>query len=475
MTRLIHALALILALPLVAWSQAGDGPAVWSGTVELPDGTQLEFSVALQQDSGTITIPLQEVQDLPLSDVLVTDRELRFSLASAGAVWEMTLADDGQSATGLLKQGALLRTTMHRLAPGEVARKEIRRPQEPAPPFPYETSEVSFANALAGVTLAGTLSLPRGNGPFPCVVLVTGTGPQDRDEALLGHRPFLVLADHLTRHGVAVLRYDDRGVGESTGAFATATTEDFAQDTLAALAFLKTRADVDAGKLGIVGHSEGGLIAPICAARSKDVAFLVLLAGTGMRGAELLPLQGKLISLAAGTPVVDAELQARESAEIYALMVAGRSDAELKAGIRAAVIRQLSVAPETKGMPPDELQSYADQIVMEQAEELLGPWARQFVVMDPCENLRKVTCPVLAVNGEKDLQVPPKENLSRIEQALADGGNKDVTILEIPGLNHLFQTCSTGSPAEYGEIEETFSPAALDAVTSWIRKRCGLD
>ncbi|MBC7772660.1 MAG: alpha/beta fold hydrolase, partial [Pyrinomonadaceae bacterium] len=432
------------AMPLLSRAQPLDEPVVWVGAVELPGGMKLEFSVALKKDAGTISIPMQGAKDLPLSDVSVTEKELKFSIKMAGAAWEMSVAEDGKTATGVLKQGGEFKTTLKRLAAGESAVKELKRPQEPKGPFPYETVEVSFENKAAGLTLGGTLSMPKeGKRPYPCVVMVTGSGPQDRDESLMGHRPFLVVADHFTRHGIAVLRYDDRGVGKSTGRFEGATTDEFAEDALAGIEFLKTRNEVDAKRIGIVGHSEGGLIAPICAARSKDVAFIVLLAGTGMSGAELLPIQSKLISMAMGTPADEAELQARESAEIFAIVVSGKSDAEVKDMIRVATIRQLQSDAKTKDLPEDKLNEKADQIVKEGAAQLLAPWFKRFLEMDPRENLKKVTCPVLAVNGEKDLQVPPRENLSRIEKALKDAGNKDVTIMEFPGLNHLFQTCKT--------------------------------
>jgi len=364
---------------------------------------------------------------------------------------------------------------MKRLAAGETAAKELKRPQEPKPPFPYESVEVTFENKAANATLAGTLTLPKGSGPFPCVVLVTGSGPQDRDEALLGHRPFLVLSDYLTRHGLAVLRYDDRGVAKSTGKFATATSDDFADDALAGLEFLKTRKEIDAKKIGIAGHSEGGLIAPMCAAKSKDVAFIVLLAGTGIRGAELLPIQSKLIAVASGTPEAEAERQAKESSAIFAMMVAGKSDSEVKEAIRVAVLKQLALEPETKDLPEAERKKKADQLVEEQSGELFSSWFRRFLVLDPRESLKKVTCPVLAVNGEKDLQVPSLVNLPQIEKTLRDSGNKDVMIIEFAGLNHLFQTCKTGSPTEYPQIEETFAPVALEGVTDWIRKHTGLE
>ena len=476
--RFLLGLILAIAVPLAPQARAGSGdpPVTWTGTVDLPDSMKLEFSVELSKDSGTITIPLQHAKDIPLDGVSVTAKELRFGVSSSGAAWELAVAEDGKSATGVLKQGgAEFKTTMRRLAAGEAVVKDLVRPQEPKPPFPYATTEVAFENPAAKATLAGTLSAPNGDGPFPCVVMVTGSGPQDRDEALLGHRPFLVIAEHLTRHGIAVLRYDDRGTAKSTGTFVTATSDDFAEDALAAVEFLKTRKEIDAKRIGILGHSEGGLIAPICAAKSKEVAFIVLLAGTGLSGAELMPIQMRLVSAALGAPAAEAELQGKDGAEIFALMLAGKSDAEVKERIRLAVARAYEADPDTKDLAPDAKQKKIDQAVEMQSAELLGVWFRRFLAMDPRENLRKVTCPVLAVNGALDLQVPAKENLPRIEKALKDGGNKDVTIVEFPGLNHLFQTCKTGAPTEYGASEETISPVVLETVTSWIRKRTRLD
>jgi pimeloyl-ACP methyl ester carboxylesterase len=475
MIRPMLAILLSWSMSTFAPARAIEEPVAWSGVVELPDGQKLEFSVELTKDSGTITIPVQRAKDVPLTDVAVTDKEMKFGIRSAGATWEMKVAADGQTAVGALKQGGEFKTTMKRLAAGAAPLKELNRPQEAKPPFPYDALEVRFENRPSHVTLAGTLSVPKGEGPFPCVVMVTGSGPQDRDEALMGHRPFFVIADYLTRHGIAVLRYDDRGTAKSTGTFAMATSDDFAEDAFAAVEFLKLRKEVDPKKIGIIGHSEGGIIAPMCAAKSKDVAFIVMLAGTGMTGAELLPLQSKLIGMAAGVPAAEAEIQAQEAAKLYAMIIAGKSDAELKEGIRATALRQLKVAPEAKDLSEEALKKKADEIVAEQSGAVLSPWFKRFVGLDPRDYLKRVTCPVLAVNGEKDLQVPPKENLPRIEKTLKDAGNKDVTIIEFPGLNHLFQTCKTGSPTEYGEIEETFSPTALEAVTSWIRKRTGLD
>ncbi|MGE3108749.1 MAG: alpha/beta hydrolase family protein [Phycisphaerales bacterium] len=475
MLRHIAGFLLALLTAVTALAQTDDKPANWSGSVELPGGMKLDFSVSLTPSGGTISIPMQGVKDLPLSDVQVTPKQLKFGIKQAGAAWELQVADDGQSAQGVLKQGGEFKTTMKRLAEGESAVKELNRPQEPKAPFPYDAHEVTFENQADGISLAGTLTIPRGDGPFPCVVLVSGSGPQNRDELLLGHKPFLVLADHLTRHGIAVLRFDDRGVAQSQGVFLTATTDDFARDALAAVKFLAARSEINPHQIGIAGHSEGGIVAPMCAALSKDVAFIVLLAGTGMMGADLLPIQSRLISVATGTDEALAQAQAKESAAILKMVVAGAERGDVERAIREAAIREFKAAPETKDLPDDELTAKADAVVQQQSAALFTPWFKRFLTLDPRDYLRKVSCPVLAINGTLDLQVPPKDNLPLIEAALKQGGNTDVTIVELPHLNHLFQTCKTGSPTEYSEIEETFSPVALETVTNWIRKHTGLD
>ena len=473
---LVLATLIALALPARAAIRVEE-KTVWSGMVELPGSMKLEMSVELTKDSGTISIPMQQAKDLPLSDVVVTDKSLKFAIPSAGAAWELSIADDGKTATGVLRQaGAEFKTILHRAAPGEAVRKELVRPQDPKPPLPYPTTEITFENAAAHAKLAGTLALPDDKGgPFPCVVFITGSGPQDRDEALMGHRPFLVIADYLARHGIASLRYDDRGTAKSTGTFEGATSDDFAEDALAAIASLKTRPAIDPKRIGIVGHSEGGLIAPMCAAKSKDVAFVVLLAGTGISGAELMPIQTRLVSAASGTAAAEAEVEAKTAEEIFKMVLGGKSDAEIKERIRTAALREMESKPATKDLTEAERKAKADLVADMQAKELLGPWFRRFLVLDPKEALRKTTCPVLALNGSLDLQVPPKENLPAIEKALKEGGNKDVTAIELPGLNHLFQNCKTGSPTEYGDIEETIAPKALETMTSWIRKRTRLE
>jgi len=330
---------------------------------------------------------------------------------------------------------------------------EYKRPQNPVRPLPYREEEVSYENKVQGDTLAGTLTIPPGKGPFTAVLLITGSGPQDRDESLMGHKPFLVLSDWLTRKGIEVLRVDDRGVGKSTGVFGTATTADFATDVEAGVAFLKARPEVNPKKIGLIGHSEGGIIGPMVAARNADVAFVVMLAGSAVPGDQILVEQKKLISEAGGMSKEEAEKQAVEETELLAMVVKEKGSPNLEKDLREKLAAQMK-----------------DAEVGGQVRVLTSPWFLYFLGYDPGPALRKVSCPVLALNGEKDLQVPPKQNLPVVRKALAEGGNKNYEVDELPGLNHLFQTANTGSPTEYASIEETMSPVAMEKVSSWILK-----
>jgi pimeloyl-ACP methyl ester carboxylesterase len=342
-----------------------------------------------------------------------------------------------------------------------------KRPQEPKPPYPYASEDVTYSNPAAGVTLAGTLTLPAGDGPHPVVLLISGSGPQDRDEFLMRHRPFLVLADHLTRKGIAVLRVDDRGVGKSTGTFATATTEDFATDVLAGVAYLKTRREIDPKRIGLIGHSEGGYVAPMVATRSPDVAFIVLLAGPGVPIAVLLREQARLLLEAGGADPAFIERNERAQERMFEIVRRESDPAAAAPELKAEVDALLAE------LPPE--QRDAARPSAEGSVTLVNsPWFRYLLTYDPARTLRRVKVPVLALNGELDLQVPPAQNLPAIEKALHQGENEDVETAVLPKLNHLFQTATTGSVAEYGTIEETMSSLALDKITTWILVRTKL-
>jgi pimeloyl-ACP methyl ester carboxylesterase len=323
------------------------------------------------------------------------------------------------------------------------------------------SEEVTYTNG--GVTLAGTLTLPPGDGPFPAVVLITGSGPEDRDETVFGHKPFWILADHLSRRGVAVLRSDDRGVGGSSGNVNESTTADFAEDALAGVAWLRNHPKISKGRVGILGHSEGGLAAPIAAGRSSEVAFIVLLAGPGVPGAEVLLGQGEALARAFGAapPLIAQNLDTQR--QIFAVI---KSEAD-PAQRRARIADIITSAAKAAG------QIVQDQAVAAQIARIETPWFRSFLALDPRLALRQVKVPVLALNGDLDLQVVADQNLPEIEKALKEAGNPDVTVRKLPGLNHLFQPAKSGLPSEYPTNEITLSPEVLALVSDWITARFG--
>lgn len=340
-----------------------------------------------------------------------------------------------------------------------------KRPQNPKQPLPYRQQEIQFENAADKVTLSGTLTLPEAKGKYAAAILISGSGGQDRDESLLDHKPFLVLSDHLTRAGFAVLRYDDRGIGKSSGDHASADSRDFARDAGAAIDFLKQQDEIDARKIGLIGHSEGGLIAPIVATTRDDVAFIVMLAGTGVTGREIVLNQTELIEKADGTKPEISNFNREFLLAVLDAIESGKPEDEIKVALRARF-------NELRQKLPADLQSEITGAVFETAiVPTLSPWFRFFLSYDPRPALSKVRCPVLALNGSLDLQVDPKLNLPEIRTALASSGNRDVEVVELAGLNHLFQPAKTGSPSEYRAIETTMSTDALAAVSDWLTKR----
>lgn len=352
------------------------------------------------------------------SSVVIEGKTLKMAFGVINASYEGTLSDDANTLTGKWTQGTGIDLVLKRVA----ALPRPARPQEPRPPFPYDSEDLSFAGGAVDVTLAGTLTKPKGAGKFGAVVLVSGSGPQDRNEELALHKPFLLWADTLTHAGIAVLRYDDRGTAKSTGKFKGATTADFAKDAAAAVAYLRSRQDIDPAKIVVMGHSEGGVIAPMVAANDAKLAGIVLLAGTGVTGEKVLRRQLPDINRAAG--------MSEEMATSNAKMNLEKMEANLA----------------------------------------MDPWLANFWVYDPATALKKVKCPVLALNGAMDKQVNAEVNLGAIEAALKEAGNKNVTARMLPKLNHLFQTAVTGAGQEYAKIEETVAPIALDEVTQWLKK-----
>lgn len=335
------------------------------------------------------------------------------------------------------------------------------RPQEPKGPFPYEEEEVKYSNLTADATLAGTLTLPRSEKPSPAVLLIAGSGPVDRNETVFGHKPFLVIADHLTKQGFAVLRVDKRGVGQSTGNYTISTSVDFAADVLAGIEYLKTRKEVDAEQIGLIGHSEGGLIAPMVAVKSHDVAFIVLMAGGGITGEATVYAQETLISRAMG--VTEEQISHQLDLQKQVLSVI-KNEPDLE---KAEKLLREIIAKQLANLPKEEQQTSAD-LMEAQMKRCNSKWFRYFLTYDPITSLKHLNIPVLVINGELDCQVPPKQNLPLIAKALEAAGNRNYTIIEFPKLNHFFQTCETGSILEYGKIEETIAPVVLDTLSDWI-------
>jgi fermentation-respiration switch protein FrsA (DUF1100 family) len=419
-----------------------------------------------KNDRGEFTSKLDSIDQgangIPVGVTTVSGNALHLELPNLRAKYDGTLSTDGTEINGTFTQGAAIPLNFKRVDQLET----LKRPQNPKPPFPYQAVDVSYENKAGGVTLAGTLTLPPGDGPFPAAIMITGSGPQDRDETLLGHKPFLVIADYLTRRGIAVLRLDDRGMGKSTGSSTRSTLDDFTGDVLAGASFLKGRKEIDAQHIGVIGHSEGGIVGPLAASRSGDIAFVVMLAGTGVTGEQVLYLQAELVERSVGAS--DAAIA--RNREVQKMMI---DILKTEKDEKAAAERMRAGWARIKASLTDAERKQvgdSDAAIEAQITGVNTPEMRSFITYDPAEALRRVKAPVLALNGSRDLQVPPQQNLPAIVSALAAGGNPDFTVAELPGLNHLFQECKKCSVGEYGELEETFSPRALEIMGDWLAR-----
>ena len=426
-----------------------DLDGMWLGTLKI-GGMNLRAVFKIVNTTAGLTAqtqsPDQSPNWLPVTSVTRDGDTVTLDMKAVQASFTGKLSADKQSIDGTFTQMDNSMPLVLKRVKDEAAIERVR-PQNPVKPYPYREQDVTYISA--GNTLAGTLTIPQGHGPFPAVLLIAGSGPNDRDENIMGHKPFLVLSDYLTRRGIVVLRMDKRGTHASKGNYNTATTADFADDAQAGVGYLKTLPEVDPQKIGLIGHSEGGIIGPMVAARDKDVAFLVMMAGPGVRGDEILAEQHRLIALANGEPADKVAKDNEHERQILTMAEQGADATALGKQIRTF----------SDGKTPEA------QIGME-TKTLTSPWFRYFLNYDPATALRQVRCPVLVLSGSKDLQVPPAQNLPAIRQALA--GNKHAQIDELPGLNHLFQDAKTGSPAEYGEIDETISPVVLAKIANFI-------
>lgn len=463
--RFFILLLIMLSFSVYAQQQVIDKlKGSWTGSLKIKSTElTLVLNIAVNdKDSLTVTIdsPGQGAKGLPTSRVTFRGDSLVVEAIKLGAAYKGKFDNDFITLTGTWNQSGL---SLPLILKHSDKKFELLRPQEPKPPFPYIVKDVQIPNKEANVELSGTLTIPKEGRRFPAVILITGSGPQNRDEEVFSHKPFLVLSDWLTRQGIAVLRYDDRGVAKSTGNFTSATTYDFATDASATVDFLKTQPSIDTSKIGVVGHSEGGMIAPMVASGREDIDFIVLLAGPGISGAKILQDQTEVISRANGVSEEEIADAGKLNKQVYQVLKKN-SDNE-KAGEK---IKKLLTDYNKKQSGKKGGTKIPEQQLNFQVKTLVSPWYRYFIRFDPLNYLPKVKCPLLALNGQLDMQVGSKENLEAIEKAMIFSGNSQYTVTEIPGVNHLFQTATTGSPNEYSKIEETISPIVLEQISNWI-------
>ena len=457
--------AICLFLPLLSSAQkspAGD----WEGRLKI-QGIELPLVIHLKPKGdvweGSFDSPKQKAYNISFSTVSVRADTLEFTHKQAGIRFLGLYQAD--SIVGNFSQGGkTFPLTFMRQQASTVVESTVARPQQPKPPFNYSVRDVKIKNKAAKLTLAATLTVPAGKGPFPAVVFISGSGPQDRNSEVFDHQPFAVLAHHLTQAGIAVLRYDDRGAGESTGDFNGASSEDFAGDALAAWAFLRKQKGINKNKVGLIGHSEGGMVAPIAFARQPEPAFVVLMAGVGIPVTDLLAEQIQAVGQSEGLSQAVIDSQLSTNARTFRWLKTLPS-AQARDSLQAYLAAQKALLPANNAAAREQFDNQAAGAL----RTYLDPWFLYFIGYDPRPNLMKLSCPVLAINGDKDVQVQAASNLRGIEAALKAGGNKNYKICSLPGLNHLFQPAKTGAVSEYATIDTTFDPAAMELIASWIK------
>lgn len=445
-----------LVLGFSSFVQAQSYEGHWLGQLEISGVTlPLVFHITKEKDSykGTMDSPQQNAFGFPAKEVKVDENGITFDLSAMGIMYQGKSVND--TLKGKFSQGGKTYDLDLTRMKTDTYEKP-KRPQEELGKIKYSEEEVTFYNASAKIKLAGTLTKPKGKGPFPAVILVSGSGPQDRNEEMLGHKPFLVIANYLTNNGIAVLRFDDRGVGKSAGDFSKATTEDFATDVEAGISFLKQQKGIDIQKIGIIGHSEGGMVAPMVAAKDTSLDFIVLLAGPGIFIRDLMLQQMEDITKSQGESdsIVTSQIENNRQAFDILLNTPDNFDAKNK-------LIKLYQSQDT---------TMSESEIRQAINPMFTPWFRYFISYNPQIALEQTKCRVLAINGDKDLQVASKVNLEGIETSLKSGGNKDFKIVEMTNINHLFQTTSSGKISEYGQLEETFSPKVLEIMKDWILK-----
>ncbi|MEP4891940.1 MAG: alpha/beta fold hydrolase [Aliiglaciecola sp.] len=448
----LKSVVIVLIGLLPAFASLANVVGSWQGELKVNQNTSLPMIVHFSQEDSQITAtldsPAQGATGIPINDVEVTAQAVSFKVSAIGMTFTGNFSD-ANTIIGTFTQGsAQLPLTLNR---NQDSVKAPNRPQTPVAPFNYVSEEVLFSNPDAKITLAGTLTKPKRDGKFAAVILISGSGPQDRDETLFNHKPFAVIADHLTKQGLAVLRFDDRGTAQSEGNFATATSADFATDVQAAVAYLSTRSDILADKVGLIGHSEGGMIAPMVASNNQDIAFVIMLAGLGVDGVTLVTQQSYDIQKLMGKKEAALRTERQQDTQLYRQIVNGMATNE----IRDYFLQQ----------------GLGETAASAKAQQLGSDWMRFFLGYQPQHYLNKVTSPILAINGSKDLQVDAKANLAGLERILKANKHPDFEIKSLANLNHLFQKADTGLPNEYATIEHTMDTQVLVLMAKWIKAR----
>ncbi|MES2808372.1 MAG: alpha/beta fold hydrolase [Bacteroidota bacterium] len=444
------------------------------------EGNLNNIKIILRVFEDTITkekkaefdVPQQGAKGLKVSKLIITNDSVAADAAVMASTYKAAFNTDKTTITGVWNQrGGNYPLTFKRIA--NVIDKPATvfiRPQMPKGPFPYLEEKVIYHNADKSIQYGATLTLPKLIKPATAVILITGSGQEDRDETLFGHKLFWVIADHLSRNGIAVLRVDDRGVGETTGDVKNATSVDFAKDVLVGVNYLKTHAGINPKNIGLIGHSEGGMIAPIAAVASKDIAFIVSLAGVGIPGAEISKRQQA--DAYKKLAFTNEELTQLKALGIQMTELANEklSEDETKPRFRQLMKNWMDKQPESFLQKAGFSGPNAGRTISQMASMFFSPWAQYFINYDPATTLGKLTIPVLALNGDKDVQVRADENLAGFTKLLTQAGNKNFKTISLPGLNHFLQHAETGEVAEYEKIEETISPEALDIITKWIKE-----
>lgn len=444
----------------------------WEGTLNV--GTPLRIVFHIKDKDGIFVSsadsPDQKAFGLTCDTTFVSANNITIEMKGLGATFNGTLINDTVIDGNFSQRGADFPLVLKKIKGPETEKKQLR-PQTPRPPFPYKSEDVIYESADKLLKYGATITIPEGSGPFPAAVLITGSGQQDRDETLAGHKPFAVIADNLSRNGYIVLRVDDRGIGKTTGKFSKATSADFANDVNTSLNYLLSRTEVDKKKVGLIGHSEGGMIAPMVASERKDINFIILLAGPGIKIIDLMAEQNEAVAISSGI----SNSAGKNLNEIFKTIVTAIINApDSKTGIQQAqqeaekwaATQDTSLLKELDIATPDKRKTY----VLNMALQIGTPWFKYFIQFDPAPYLKKLRCKVLALNGEKDIQVLPESNLAGITSSLKKSKARKVVIKKMPGLNHLFQACSKCTVEEYAELEETFSPVALQEMVNWLNK-----